>query len=123
MSIFSAYLAALGFASLFCDVDAFPPEYQKRFETITISGIYTAGFEMRSFKPCESDEVWWLPDRDVNDKYHKRVVEKPATYWHVRIKALVSPLGEFGHLGGYARCVTDVELISAKESQTNECRK
>ncbi len=123
MSISGTYFAILSLASLLCNYDDFPSEQEAGFEQITVSGIYTGGFEVHSFTPCGSKEDWWLADRDINDRYGARSVSKPETYWQIEIRALVSPLGKYGHLGGYVRCVTKVEFLSAVESQTNECRK
>jgi len=123
MSISVTYLLVLGLASLLCDFDGLSSEQDSNFEAVTVSGIYTGGFEVRSFRPCDSTESWWLADRIVNERYAERSTRNPDTYWQIQIRALVSPLGKYGHLGGYERCVTRVELISAVESQSNECGK
>ena len=123
MSISGTYFAALSLASLLCNFDGFPLEQKAEFKQITVSSIYTRGFEVHSFKPCDSKEDWWLADRDINDRYRARNLTNPQNYWQIQIRALVSPPGRYGHLGGYVRCVTEVEFLSAVESQTNECRK
>ena len=123
MSMSGTYFAVLSLASLLCNFDDFPSEQEAEFKQTTVSGIYTGGFEVHSFKPCGSKENWWLADRGINDRYAVRSATKPETYWRIQIRALVSPLRQYGHLGGYARCVTKVEFLSAVESQTNECHK
>ena len=118
MSFPGVYFVVLSFASLTC---SYPPEVRETFEEVTISGIYKSGFETRSFTPCDSKERWWLPDPDISNRYHERNAAKPAVYWQIRIKARISPEGRYGHANSYIRCVTEVELLTALETQTNEC--
>jgi hypothetical protein len=82
-------------------------------------GQYRSGFEISSFQPCGSDEVWWATG---NLEKIYSVIEPPATISnevatvYVELKGSVGFEGNYGHLGVYNRQINvkDVYVIQAE---------
>lgn len=95
-------------------------------------GHYTFGFERSAFRPCESEEDWWVtrvPER-VN-----RFVRRDTSFGgpdvaltlragtvYVRWGGEPSPRGEHGHLGAYAREFRVDTLHEARLPEESDCR-
>lgn len=88
-------------------------------------GAFTYGFEIIAFKPCNSDEVWWLNGevaamRELRTRYE--ALTKKTEPVHVQLRGLVSERGIYGHMGGYQREFYLQSVIDVRASQTGDCR-
>jgi hypothetical protein len=72
-----------------------------------IAGVYELGFERQTFRPCGSDETWWVSTAPAS--LHRGL----GTRAFVRVRGTVGPRGAFGHLGKYPRQIVIREVISA----------
>jgi hypothetical protein len=83
----------------------------------TVEGIYQTGPEQSAFfvdGNCSQMPFWitW-PDRlDTDSEKRMWSVGKPEAL-RVKVRATISPAGMYGHLGGYAREVQVLTVISA----------
>jgi hypothetical protein len=94
-------------------------------EPITYEGSYTYGFEIVSFKPCGVNGAWWVtgeraPMRDLYTRY--TALTKTTQPIHVQLRGYVSERGIYGHMGGYEREFTLVEVLEARTIRPGDCR-
>lgn len=62
-------------------------------------GHYTFGFEVSEFRPCGSDERWWVTNGDWREK-----LNNPQYNEHyLEVEGVVSERGRYGHRGAYDR--------------------
>lgn len=86
-------------------------------------GTYAHGFEMSSFKPCESTENWWLiPAYDSVSDALNSVNPLPNEYIYVEVKGELSKPGAFGHLAGYNRQILIKEVVKIRSGVSSTCR-
>lgn len=87
-------------------------------------GTFTSGFEVIAFKPCNSDEVWWVngervPMADLYARY--ATLTKRMEPVHVQLRGLISERGAYGHMGGYAREFYVQEVLEVRAVQPDDC--
>ena len=89
------------------------------------TGTFTYGFEVISFKPCNSAEVWWLDGdaaamTDLRTRYE--AITQTMQPVHVQLLGLLSERGIYGHMGGYQRQLYVQDVLEVRPSQTDDCR-
>lgn len=99
-------------------------------------GMYSSGFEVSAFVPCEGVSpdpgyvpAYWLSDPPEFYKEYAALVQSsghdPVTGYlsvYVRFKGELSPSGTYGHLGAYEHEITVTELLemSLVDGQCNQ---
>ena len=88
-------------------------------------GSFTYGFEVIAFKPCNSDEVWWLNGEVAALKALRTQYEalnKRMQPVHVKLRGLISERGFYGHLGSYQREFYLQAVLDVRDIQADDCR-
>ncbi|MBC8138244.1 MAG: hypothetical protein H8F28_20380 [Fibrella sp.] len=93
----------------------------------TFRGMFTDGFEKAAFRPCGSDESYWVagntqPIYALILPNGVPVSPAPVTEVYVEVEGTLSPRGEFGHLGMYERELTVDQVLSARTVSPDACR-
>ncbi len=88
-------------------------------------GSFTYGFEVIAFKPCNSDEVWWLNGegaalKELRTQYE--ALNKRMQPVHVTLRGLISERGFYGHMGGYQREFYLQAVLEVRDIQADDCR-
>ncbi len=88
-------------------------------------GSFTYGFEVIAFKPCHSDEVWWLNGeaaalKELRTQYE--ALNKRMQPVHVTLRGLISERGFYGHLGSYQREFYLQAVLDVRDIQPDDCR-
>ncbi len=89
-------------------------------------GTLTFGFEVSSFRPCDSDERWWMSgssevcERLVTEYYAN--AHKPYEAAFARLRGKPSAKGQYGHLGGYDRIFCVQEVVFVRSKLLGDCR-
>jgi len=88
-------------------------------------GFVSIGFEVSAFRPCDSEEVWWLAGpSDVYEELYGRyteIVDGEYEEVYARLRGVRSTPGEYGHLGGFKREFRVTGIIEMRESAPSEC--
>lgn len=89
------------------------------------AGTFTYGFEVIAFKPCNSDEVWWLngdiaPMKDLRTRYEALTQKMDPV--HVQLRGLISERGIYGHMGGYQREFYVQAVLDVRDLHPDDCR-
>src|SRR5262249_19622228 len=87
-------------------------------------GHYRWGFEVREFRPCGSDERWWVTGSyDVLRRIHNSEGRASQRYPEifVRWKGKPGAKGRHGHLGAYSREFIASELFEARQPRQGDC--
>jgi hypothetical protein len=89
------------------------------------TGTFRYGFEVIAFKPCNSDEVWWLNGdaaamKDLRTRYE--ALTKKMEPVHVQLRGLISERGIYGHMGGYQREFYLQDVLDVRVLQAGDCR-
>ncbi len=92
-------------------------------------GRYVVGFETSWFTQCGTDERWWVPD-DLSE-VTRFIAQSPKQAsppgWDnarlfLKVRAIPSATGNFGHLGKYSRELNVLEVLEVREFRTSDCR-
>lgn len=88
-------------------------------------GLVSFGFEEAAFRPCNSDEQWWIVGDDetiieLQDKWTSLGLEwyQPG---YAEIKGERTGKGEYGHVGAYDREVDVKDVLEVRPLRGNEC--
>ena len=100
-------LSTSGFAELTCNFHAFSDEEQAKFESVVVEGFYSHGFEKQAFLPLDSKKPWWV----TSSKLSELLIASNASRLRVVVRGMLSPIGKYGHLLEYERCLTQVEVL------------
>jgi hypothetical protein len=91
---------------------------------VILEGTYQTSFEESAFfvnGDCSRKPIWWQwpngLDADLQEQ--RRALGNPEAM-HVKVRANLSSIGAYGHLGAYRREVDPIILISA--DATSRCR-
>ncbi len=89
------------------------------------AGTFRYGFEVISFEPCNSDEVWWLngdavPMALLRTRYEALTKKMEPVY--VQLRGLISERGFYGHMGGYQREFYLQDVLEVRDIQSGDCR-
>jgi hypothetical protein len=88
------------------------------------TGTFRYGFEVISFKPCNSDEVWWLNGdaaamTDLRTRYEALTQKMEPV--HVQLRGLSSERGIYGHMGGYQREFYLQDVLEVRAKKAGDC--
>jgi len=89
----------------------------------TLKGYYVSGFERSEFRPEDDlEQRWWLsgaikdcPFLDFNQERYS-----PWRQTYLEIQGVLSPLGQYGHLGAYKRKLTIIKTLSCRPPRDGE---
>ncbi len=89
------------------------------------AGTFRYGFEVIAFKPCNSDEVWWLNGEgavmtELRTRYEGLTKKMEPVY--VQLRGLISERGIYGHMGGYQREFYLQDVLDIRAIQPGDCR-
>ena len=90
-------------------------------EEVVVEGRLSFGFEVTSFRPCQSAENW-LPL--MSAKMHARYDSlTDAMYEPVfaRVRGTIGPRGRYGHMGANDRELHVTELLEMRKSAERDC--
>ena len=94
-------------ATLLCDADAISETEQLKFRPVETTGVYSRSFEVAAFSPDDSDETWWVVSSALNSLMSERGVSE----LRVVLAGMLSPKGNYGHLGGYRYCLAEPKIV------------
>jgi len=82
----------------------------------TVRGRVSFGFEEAAFRPCGSDEQWWITGSDNHVNELQTKWKDLGLEWYTpgyaEVEGNRSDKGEYGHLGAYQR---EFEVSDVKE--------
>lgn len=89
------------------------------------AGSFRYGFEVISFEPCNSDEVWWLNGeaaamKELRTRY--AALTQTMQPVHVQLRGLISERGIYGHMAGYPRELYVQDVLEVRAIQPGDCR-
>ena len=88
----------------------------------TLKGHYSSGFESSTFKPCNSDELWWTNGGTSQlFSIYGSIATTDYESVFVQVKGDVSELGTYGHLGMYDKEFTVTDLFEMRKEQIDDC--
>ena len=88
----------------------------------TLAGHYSQGFEVDAFRPCGSDEKWWVTEGTELRSRYAALSPKQYEEVYVEIRGHAGPVGKYGHLGAYARELAVGEVIAIGPAVEPKCR-
>lgn len=77
-------------------------------------GVYSAGFEVSSFRPCGSSERWWVSAPGALHEAYVKLNPVPYQEIYAVILGDTSGVGRVGHLGLYSRYLSVDSLVEAR---------
>ena len=86
------------------------------------AGYYSQGFEVDAFRPCGSDEKWWVTEGTELRSRYAALSPKQYEEVYVELRGQAGPRGEFGHLGSYNREMVAGEVIEIRPAADTDCR-
>ena len=97
----------------------------------TYEGVYRSGFETSRFTPCNSAEHWWMTWSTNWEEISTQLYECFEEYGEyppdynipiiLEAEGFITPLGSYGHMGGYDRSFLVARIISCREFVEGEC--
>ncbi len=99
-------------------------------------GHYTSGFEVSSFRLCDSSEDWWLipPDDSARaaafvDRVSRAARGGPSTpgvppgyqYVYLEVRGDTTEQGQYGHLERYVREFRVKDVVAVRPSEPGDC--
>ena len=88
-----------------------------------LTGHYTVQWEEQSFRPCGSNEKWWVSDPGPLLPRYRELVKGDYGTVFVTVRAEVTGRGHFGHLGMFPRATAVREVIDARPAAEGDCRR
>ena len=88
-------------------------------------GHLSIGFETSAFTPCDASyrgERWWASG--LPPEGHARYRELTTKMYEpvfLKVRAIRTRKGSYGHMGGYQRELTIVELLELRAAQPADC--
>ena len=102
-------------------------------------GLFSEGFEVSMFEPCDANERWWLTGFDTSlrsflerkEELRRDYIEANeivsagyvAPLFYLRLKGGVSDVGEFGHMGAYQRQIVLREVVELRIATVEDSRR
>jgi hypothetical protein len=119
--VFLLVLATLGFAAAGCFLQDHIFGRRGHF----LRGRVTFGFEESGFRPCNTDEQWWIVGSDDTIiEFQERWGELGLDWYqhaYAEIRGSRSDRGEYGHLGAYQREIDVREILEVRLLEEGEC--
>ena len=87
-------------------------------------GQMSFGFEEAAFRPCNSDEQWWITGGDVVGEMQSRYNDLGVAWYepvYAKLKGDRSRKGQFGHLGAYQREFDVSDIVEIRLLEQGEC--
>ena len=85
------------------------------------AGFYASGFEVESFRPCGSQEQWWVTEAQALRARYAEVAATPYQEVYVVIRGEAGPEGRYGHLAAYQREVAVREVLELRAAREGDC--
>lgn len=86
-----------------------------------LAGHYSQGFEVDAFRPCGSQESWWVTDGEDLRRRYRELDVPPYEPVYVELRGTVGPDGSWGHLGIYRRELAVTEVLVARTATAGDC--
>ena len=86
------------------------------------AGYYSQGFEVDAFRPCGSEERWWVTEGTELRSRYAALAPKQYEEVYVEIRGHAGPSGRYGHLGAYSRELAAGEVIAIGPAAERNCR-
>jgi hypothetical protein len=86
------------------------------------AGHYSQGFEVDAFRPCGSEERWWVTEGTELRSRYAALSPKQYEEVYVEIRGHAGPSGRYGHLGAYTRELAVGEVITMAPAAERNCR-
>lgn len=93
-------------------------------KTESLSGKWTLGHEVRSFKPCGSDKAYWVSDKtgELQELYNELTVsEKPYTPIYAEIEFIDKGRSKEGYPADYESVYEIVSILKTRELSDKDC--
>ena len=84
-------------------------------------GFYAQGFEVDGFRPCGSDESWWVTEGAELRTRYRELTTRQYEEVYVELRGQVGPRGRYGHLGAYTRELSVDEVITIRPIHPGDC--
>jgi hypothetical protein len=87
------------------------------------TGIYVSAFEVSSFRPCGTQERWWLTDAS-GSLANRLLAPVPPQFERsafLRVRASLSRSGSYGHLSSYTHELTVTETLDVSADTSAVC--
>lgn len=102
-----------------------PPEPEGE-KVGAFEGHYLSGFEISSFSPCAfPGQRWWVGENlEPVEEFIRASGRDPIrqqTTVHVKWSGRASPLGRYGHMGGYQRDFTIEKVHEIRAARQSDC--
>jgi hypothetical protein len=85
------------------------------------AGYYSQGFEADAFRPCGSEERWWVTEGTELRARYAALSPEPYEEVYVEVRGHAGPTGKYGHLGAYTRELATREVISIGPAAERGC--
>lgn len=91
-----------------------------------VRGRVSFGFEEAGFRPCGSDEQWWIVGSDDNINELQQKWNDLGLPWYehgyAEVKGERTSKGEYGHLGAYDRELDVKDILEVRLLKEGECQ-
>lgn len=87
-----------------------------------VSGLYSWGFEVSDFQPCDVEEKWWVVGStpELLSRY-RTLISNVYEQVYARLKGIKSAPGHYGQLGAYDRQFEVREIMELRALQIGDC--
>jgi hypothetical protein len=86
-----------------------------------ITGHYSQGFEVDAFRPCRSEESWWVTEGEELRSRYRALSPQPYQQVYVELRGHAGPPGRYGHLGAYSRELVAGEVMVMRPATARDC--
>ena len=90
-------------------------------EDEVLAGHYSQGFEVDAFRPCGSEESWWVTEGTELRARYQALSPKQYQEVYVEVRGHAGPRGRYGHLGAYTRELAAGEVIEIRPATETDC--
>ena len=91
-------------------------------EDEVLAGHYSQGFEVDAFRPCGSEESWWVTQGAELRSRYQALSPRQYQEVYVELRGDAGPRGQYGHLGAYTRELAAREVIEIRPAAEADCR-
>lgn len=91
----------------------------------TYEGVYTQGYNVTDFQPCDMNEHWWLSFKENAgniDSMYKAIIPKSTRKTFIRFKGKEVYNSEQGHVGYYDRNFEVAQIDTLRTLLRKDCR-
>jgi hypothetical protein len=87
----------------------------QRLGEVTYTGVYELSPERETFRPCGARRAWWVGGSPA--ELRKRLGQRS----YVVVRGVVSPEGEYGHMGRYPRQIVITRVLKVSDAAEAGC--